>query len=308
MCKINIKAAGEEYLAHLAALNYSAKAIWTYQSIIRKLARAFPEGETEIKKADVETWRDAQSGSLSPNSLKAYMMSLNAFFTWYSAAKSTQNPFEGVEQPLAEERKYNLLSLADIEKLLTVRRKGGYTKNDARNYAIITVLITSGLRSAELRALRLRDLDYEKGTIKVLHGKGDKSRLVPFPRIAQNAVNEYLKSAGKIKSGDILFYSEYDEKGQIITAKNGKIKRHEMNSNGLAEMIERYVYDVTGKHGIHTHTLRHAAASLWDDKGVDTRTIQKAMGHSSITTTERIYISILDQSKAAAKINGAFGD
>ena len=308
MCKINIKAAGEEYLAHLAALNYSAKAIWTYQSIIRKLARAFPEGETEIKKADVESWRDAQSGSLSPNSLKAYMMSLNAFFTWYSETKNTQNPFAGVDQPLTEERKYNLLTLADIEKLLTVRRKGGYTKNDARNYAIITVLITSGLRSAELRALRLCDLDFEKGTIKIRHGKGDKSRLAPFPTIAQNAVKEYMQSAGKIKSDDILFYSEYDEKGQISAAKSRKIKRHEMNSNGLAEMIERYVYDVTGRHGIHTHTLRHAAASLWDDKGVDTRTIQKAMGHSSITTTERVYIAILDQSKAAAKINGAFDD
>ena len=56
---------------------------------------------------------------------------------------------------------------------------------------------------------------------------------------------------------------------------------------------------------VHPHTLRACAASLWDDADVSMRDVQKALGHASISTTERIYIHILDDTKSAVTINEA---
>lgn len=297
MCKINIKAAGEEYLARLETLNYSPRAIESYRSIIYRFADHFPS-DADIKKSDVEEWRSKQN--VSPNSLKHYMTILNAFFKWYGEEKKYGNPFENVQKPLPEEVKYNLLTLDEIDELLTRRRTEGHKSKDAQKHAIVVLMLTSGLRSGELRSLRLNDVDLENNTITVRHGKGDKSREVPFPSVAQEALKEYLATVN-IKGDDVLFGSNADEYGH---KKEGEW--HEFCGSSFRKMIIRYVESVTGHKGIHPHTLRHAAASLWDDMAIDTRTIQKAMGHASLATTERIYISILDKSKAAKRINAAF--
>lgn len=302
MCRINVKAAGEEYIARLAARNYSPATMHDYEYNIQRFALDFP-GDAVITAGAVEEWQKKQSERVSANTLNHRMIVLEAFFAWYAEKENEVNPFRAVKKPRVEELKYNLLTLEEINKLLTEERTGGQRAKNVMYKAIVTLLATSGLRSGELRELKKGDVDFENAVINVRHGKGDKARLAPFPTVAQEAVKKWIESAPrKIKEGDLLFGSDCDEKGH---KKKGVWKK--MSSAGLNDGIKKYVESITGRE-IHTHLLRHAAASLWDDLGLSPRTIQKCMGHARFQTTEKVYISVLDKSKAAQTATAAFAN
>ena len=173
-----------------------------------------------------------------------------------------------------------------------------------RNRAIIVLLVQTGLRNSELRALTLSDLDFNGGTLTVRHGKGDKARTVPFPQKSREAVRRYLESGTRpksVKKTALLFGTDADEFGHTT---NGA-EWHELSTVALNAIVKSYVNRITGK-VIHCHTLRHMACSLWDDLGVSMRDAQQALGHASIAMTERVYTHVLNKGKAAKSINNAF--
>lgn len=148
------------------------------------------------------------------------------------------------------------------------------------------------------------DLDFENKCIEIRHGKGEKRRVVAFPALARQLVQEYLESAvrpSNLNPNDYLFGTDADEKGFNI---NGKVWKP-ISSQGLLGIVNRYTRLCCG-HEVGVHALRHAAASLWDDMGIGMRDIQNALGHSSIALTEKVYVSVLNKSKSANTINIAF--
>ena len=133
------------------------------------------------------------------------------------------------------------------------------------------------------------------------------SDCAPFPALSREAVKEYLTSGYRPSDAPesaYLFGTFADENG--LSNGDKAQEWHEMGSNALNDVVKRYVKRVTGKE-VHAHTLRHAAASLWDDLGAPMRTIQNGLGHSSVRTTERIYVTVLNKHKAAEDLTAAFG-
>ncbi len=136
-----------------------------------------------------------------------------------------------------------------------------------RDKAILELLYSSGLRAAELCNLDLRDIEGCQVIIRM--GKGDKNRAVPLTPEASKALREYVIERGT--EPGILF--------QTVMGK--KIKRQ-----NLSKMVTRYAKEA-GIEGVTTHTLRHACATHLLEAGADLRMIQKVLGHSSISSTQR---------------------
>jgi len=152
-----------------------------------------------------------------------------------------------------------------------------------RNRAIIETLYGCGLRVSELTHLRISDLFFEQGLIRVI-GKGNKERIVPINKMAIKRINIYrneVRNFITIKKGneDYLF----------LNRRGSKLSR---------EFIFMFVKELAEKaqlrKKISPHSFRHSFASHLVNNGADIRIVQELLGHASIITTE-IYTHLDNQ-------------
>jgi len=165
-----------------------------------------------------------------------------------------------------------ILSVSEIEKILAsvdLSLPEGH-----RNRAMIEVLYSCGLRATELITLKISDLFFKEGFIRVT-GKGSKQRLVPIGGPAIDSVQFYMKirKAGPIdeKNEDILFLN-----------RRGKNLTREM----LFLIVKKQAATAGVEKNISPHTFRHSFATHLVENGADLRAVQQMLGHESILTTE----------------------
>ena len=298
----------EQYLSTLPSMKKSDKTIRSYSMILRKFGEHLnsnKDGE-QIQPITIVNFRTHLfNDGVNANSTATYLTVLHAFFEWASRMKLIeQNPVEIAEIPERSKVEYNLLTLDEIKTLLTKTPTEINHKTALRNRAIVVLLLQAGLRNAELRNLTLSALDFENSRIIIKHGKGDKERTAPFPALARQVIGEYLESGvrpSNLSPDDYLFGNDADDTGHSTEGAVWK----PFSSMGLLSLVNRYTRLCCG-HEVGVHALRHAAASYWDNMGITMRDIQTALGHSSILVTEKIYVSMLNKSKAANTINCAF--
>lgn len=151
-----------------------------------------------------------------------------------------------------------------------------------RDAALIAAMYAGGLRRAEVSALDLSALDIEQGTLRVLHGKGNKQRVVWLSEPATAAMRTWISQRGSAPGP--LFLA--NRTGARLTA--GAIYAAMRRRADLA-MVPRF----------SPHDLRAAAASDMLDAGVDALTVQRILGHASPITTQR-YDRRGDRAQAAA--------
>lgn len=296
------------YLASERSRKRSACTLKAYDLALRKFRDYLNEtNPPEITPLVVQEWTDAMmDADVSSNSAGQYWDSVGRFFTWARRMKLvSESPMPEGGKPdyiLAEKEiptKEEILKLLDPKNIPFSIQK----RNPRRNYTIVALLILTGLRSNELRELKVEDLNFEAQTITVKNGKGGKRRKAPFSPLAQEIVGEYIEAnlrPENLSDSDYLFGTHahgLDEE----TAASGE-KWHKFDAATLGRLVKRYGKAVIGKE-IHPHLLRHCFASLLADAGQDMREIQQALGHAQLSTTERIYTHILNQNKAAQSIS-----
>ena len=291
------------YLSSLASLGKSANTIRLYTTVLQRFSEWLSDfqQEIEISPAVIARYRcELRESPLSVNSIRQHLTILQAFFAKIEAFSrltdgTEKNPVLREEIPDEIPLTYgDALTSEEIQTLLAVKPKA--SKMSIRNHALIVLLLQSGLRNSELRALTVEDLDFENHIVTVQRGKGDKGRAAPFPALARQAVAEYLNSGARP-------HETPDSAPLFGSAVGGTW--HEYNMNALNALVKRYTKKVIGR-DVHCHLLRHAAASAWDDAGANIRDVQKALGHSDIRTTERVYVQILNRAKAAQNISRVF--
>ncbi|MDI3280912.1 MAG: tyrosine-type recombinase/integrase [Bacillota bacterium] len=182
-----------------------------------------------------------------------------------------ENPMEGIDRPRVNPRQVlrRYLSFQDAQRLLagTAETEEPQTW---RNLALLTVFIYGGLRVSELTALRLADVRWDEGALEVLHGKGNKQRLVPLPPPALEILSEYLRRR-PATSSPFLFVN-----------RQGK----QMNRSSVYFIVKQLVRRFGLDEQISPHRLRHTCATLLLEAGVDLRYIQEFLGHADISTTQ----------------------
>jgi site-specific recombinase XerD len=168
------------------------------------------------------------------------------------------------------------LSGREVEALIRAcSRRGSAGIRDA---ALIALLVGTGLRIAEALALRPVDVDLEQATVRVLHGKGDRSRLVGLDVSAQALLERWLERRGRLDIGRAspLFCAIAGAKrGQPLAAAAFRKKLHEL---GQRAGIEKRV---------HPHGLRHTFAVALARENVPLPILSAALGHASTATTDR---------------------
>lgn len=149
-----------------------------------------------------------------------------------------------------------------------------------RNLAMVEMLYASGARVSELCGLNLKDIDYERSTIRVI-GKGSKERVIPIGRPAIAALEKWLAVRPQLandKSGDAVF----------LGARGKRIDQRQ---------VREVVYKTIE---LGPHALRHSAATHLLEGGADLRTVQEILGHASLSTTQ-IYTHV-----SAERLHSAF--
>ena len=190
----------------------------------------------------------------------------------------SSNPLELIESPKIGRKLPDTLSEQEIDAIIGAIDLS--TPEGERNRAMLETLYGCGLRVSELVNLKLSDLFFEEGFIKVT-GKGDKQRFVPIIEITQKYINIYKKEVRthqSIQSGfeDTLFLN-----------RRGKQLTRAMVFTIIKQLAEK----IGLKKSISPHTFRHSFATHLLQNNADLRSIQLMLGHESITTTE-IYVHL----------------
>ena len=215
-----------------------------------------------------------ESAKLSTESLYLEIAALKAFYRFCVQEQFLPlNIAENLTLPRRWKRLPKALTDGEIEKLL--RSIEPVTPATLCDHAMLELCYASGLRLAELRGLRLEQLQLDAGFIHVI-GKGNKERIVPVGRRAIEAIERYLEHGrGKLaktgKSPGNVFLTSRGSAFAPVTLWSRIKKRC-----GFAG-IER---------NITPHMLRHSFATHLLEHGADLRVIQELLGHSSIATTE----------------------
>ena len=194
------------------------------------------------------------------------------------------NPMASLESPTIRKTLPVYLTADDSVKLLEAVQ-GEYAERD---YCILTLFLNCGLRVSELVGLNLTD--FQRDTVRVT-GKGGKERTVYLNEACADAINQYLPH--RLRPHD-------RDKNALFISRN----RNRISVQTVKWLVKKYV----GQAGLNTHKysahkLRHTAATLMYQNGVDIRTLQTILGHTSVSTT-MIYTHIEDSSlREAAQKN-----
>ena len=152
------------------------------------------------------------------------------------------------------------------------------SKNAARDKAIVEILYGCGLRISELINLKISDIEFQAGFLKVA-GKGNKQRLVPVGDPAREALEKHLDAVQTRRIGpdsDLVFLS-----------RSGRC----YSRTGVWKIVRRLVKAAGITRRVTPHTFRHSFATHLLEGGADLRVVQEMLGHADISTTE-IYTRI----------------
>ncbi|MFC4269405.1 site-specific tyrosine recombinase XerD [Polaribacter marinivivus] len=216
---------------------------------------------------------------VNPRSQARIISGLRSFFDYlvFEEYRKT-NPTDLIETPKIGIKLPDTLSEQEINELISAIDLSH--PQGERNRTILEVMYSCGLRVSELITLKISDLFFEEGFIRVL-GKGDKERFVPIHNQAQKYILTYINQIRcfvkpKKEFEDTLFLN-----------RRGKGLTRQM----IFTILKNLAMDIDLKKKISPHTLRHSFATHLLKNGADLRAIQQMLGHESITTTE-VYVHL----------------
>lgn len=184
-----------------------------------------------------------------------------------------ESPASLLETPRLPRKLPEILSASEIDKIISSIDMSNPLGH--RNKAIIEVLYGCGLRVSELVGLKISQVFFNEGYIRVM-GKGSKERLIPLGHSAGKAMDQYI---------------QYERVHQKVPSKDADLVFINNRGNGLTRvMIFTIVKNLSKKAGIRVpvspHTFRHSFATHLIENGADLRAVQEMLGHESILTTE----------------------
>ena len=185
--------------------------------------------------------------------------------------------------PKIEKTLPRVMTEGEVERLLNScsEQSGSELKaaRAQRDRTIIEMVYDCGLRASEVCSVRISDIN-EAGGVIYIRGKGDKERVVPYVGILRTAVKSYLSEARPL----LLERGGASDPGYLFLTTRGA----QMSRNGLWKVVRKRGRDagITVSR-LHPHVLRHSFATHLQRRGMNLRTLQELLGHSSIATTEK---------------------
>ena len=262
----------------------SKNTVENYSFDLERLSKFLLENEIAIspEKINEETIQQfiyAVSKEVNARSQARIISGLKSFFSYLIFEDyRTDNPMELIEAPRLGRKLPDTLSLEDIDNLIAAIDLS--KPEGERNRAMLETLYGCGLRVSEITTLKISDLFFEEGFIKIT-GKGNKQRFVPIAKSTQKYIELYKNS---IRTHlDIVKGFE----DTLFLNRRGKQLTRAM----VFTIVKELAVKISLQKNISPHTLRHSFATHLLENGADLRSIQMMLGHESITTTE-IYVHL----------------
>ena len=256
----------------------SPNTVASYASDVAAFLGTMPDADlARIDREDVLAYlADVQASGLSKRSQARLVSALRSFFKWtVLEGERKENPCDGIETPKLGRYLPAVLSVEEVTAILEsvdTRSAAGL-----RDRAILEMLYGCGLRVSEAVRLRISDIFFEEGFVRII-GKGDKQRIVPLGEVAAEAVLTYLREGPRSGGGETDF---------LFLNRNGK----PLSRVSMFQLVKKQAMAAGIHKEISPHTFRHSFATHLIENGADLRVVQEMLGHESILTTE-IYTHI----------------
>ncbi len=232
-----------------------------------------------IKEETIQQFVYSISKEVNSRSQARIISGLKSFFNYLIFEDYREdNPLTLIEAPRLGRKLPDTLSVEDIDKLIAAINLD--TNEGQRNKTIIETLYGCGLRVSELVNLKISDLFFDEGFIKIT-GKGNKQRFVPISKWNQDCIIAYKNTDRNLP---IIQKGHEDT---LFLNRRGKQLTRAM----IFTIIKTLAIKIDLNKTIGPHTLRHSYATHLLENGADLRSIQLLLGHESITTTE-IYVHL----------------
>jgi len=286
MSPIALPTAIDEFLLHLKLERAaSPHTVAAYRRDLAKFEKHLGEGRhtNDWTRNELEAFVKTLSEpgvELSPRSVARLLSAIRSFGKWCLREQlATHNPADAVTGPKPGRPLPVFLSETEAESLMVAPE--GHEPLAVRDRAMLELLYASGLRVSELIAVKLGDVELERGIVRVT-GKGQKTRLVPLGDEARDAIRAWLATGrpeliaratrnGLRRLPDAVF----------ISARGGPLTRQ-----GFWKNLKRYANKAELPGETSPHKLRHSFATHLLDGGADLRSVQAMLGHADIATTQ----------------------
>lgn len=237
--------------------------------------------QSELPEVDIRTMQyfiaHLSRQKMSPASIARKLSALRQYFNFLmELGIFTDNPAKLVKAPKKEKTLPKALAIDDINPWLDQPEKWFDLSNplDIRDYAIIELLYSTGLRVAELAGLDVNDIDFANGQVYVI-GKGNKARMVMIGRKAKTALKNWLLARHSLQDETVP---------ETALFLNHRGKR--LSVRGIQYQLKKFGQQVDTNLNLHPHMLRHSFASHLLQSSGDLRAVQEMLGHSDISSTQ----------------------
>ena len=257
----------EKMIRQMELKNYSRGTQTTYFSAINTLIKFYGKEPEEISSKEIEDYilHLQKEKTCSPSTVHSYINSFK--FLINKALQRKSDPFN-IENRKTPKPLPEILSVNEVKRIIQCA-------NNLRMQVMLILAYSSGLRASEIVNLKISDIDSKRMVIRVVEGKNRKDRYTILNPHALEVLRAY--------------WLKYKPKNYLFPGKDG-------NDRPLCNMMPLKAWRIACRRagitkGRGVHTLRHCFATHLLEVGVDLRTIQVMMGHSSIATTA-IYLKV----------------
>lgn len=289
MLQINIISEFANYLRNIK--NRSELTISAYCSDLAQFCAIFhfKYGFGEITRIDIENVYIPRlvAENVCPVSRARKLSSINVFYKWATGhGYVVENPVENVEKPKIPQKSPKIMSPDEVAKVLVYARNSDSIEETLfRDIAVLMLMFYTGVRRAEVVNIKLMDVDLKNSSI-LIHGKGNKERLVYFNDSTRSVLSEYMQMHRKLfktaKLSEYLFVSQRAK--QLSTKTINDIVNKQLKNAGLKDK------------GYTAHSTRKAFATAAYESTKDIYAVQSLLGHNSPNTTMR-YVKASEEIK-----------
>jgi len=281
-CALSLPQAREVFLQYLRAYRgASPLTVEAYRRDLEQLERfllgyRLPTEVSQITTRHLQAFALSLSGR-APATIARALNAVSSLFAYLTRLGLVENnPVKGVVKPKARPVHRPVLSAEEGRRLLAAART-------PRERAMLILLLTAGLRRAELLGLQASDLAADYSHLSV-RGKGGRTRSIPLPQQAQVVLREYLRTG---PGGH----------GFLFPSATGK----RLGNTSFCWWFQRLLRSagLAGR-GLSPHSLRHTYATFLLHSGVDIKTVQELLGHADLSTTARYLHTDAETKRAAA--------
>ncbi len=273
------------FLQHLKVeRGLAANTIEAYSRDLARLGRFLPEAAIEnVSLVSCELLTDyllnLVKEGLGARSRARAMVAIRGLFRFLVADRYMDfDPSETLDSPRIGRALPVVLGADEVDRLLAAPDTA--TPRGLRDSAMLAVLYATGVRVSELCNMQLREVNLERGYVRVT-GKGNKQRLIPFGELAASRIRRY------VDEGREAFAKGRDDLPALFLGN----RQRPLTRQGFWKLLGRYARVAGITRTISPHKLRHSFATHLLERGADLRAVQAMLGHADITTTQ-IYTQV----------------